>query len=289
MKGVRCEFYALVVVLLLGSLAIPSVSALNVDIELTGTPEKPFIRTTISNTVDASGLNVEGIQILANVSAYFTGIVPPAEVATVKTSIHEIVKAGVRAAYAGAGVVRNFTLNLSFDKDSKVLTWSLEMEVEGIFPKSAADGYRADVRVRRFASVGEVVVQAVKSDGSKIPGKVYSINLAQTIGLNLSSFNVPLEQWTRKYDYSALGQTTFTLTLTKNISISTPHGTIVMDPESTITAPGYASGSGDEISSPTAIPEFPSSNMGLLLTVLLALTFLVLRTARMKKLMSASS
>ncbi len=83
-----------------------------------------------------------------------------------------------------------------------------------------------------------------KIDGGKFgyPGWVFTPSKAMF--MDLSVFSVPLEKWEKKFD-RATNTTMFTLV--KNINVTTPFGSVVVDPELSLVVPGDASGVGDMI------------------------------------------
>jgi len=81
-------------------------------------------------------------------------------------------------------------------------------------------------------------------DGTRFgyPGWVFVPGKAMF--MDLTVFSVPLEEWERKFD-PATNTTTFALA--KNINVTTPFGSVIVDPELSLIVPGDASGVGDVI------------------------------------------
>lgn len=81
------------------------------------------------------------------------------------------------------------------------------------------------------------------------PGWVFTPGKAMF--MDLSVFSVPLEEWNRVYD-SATDTTSFTLV--RDINVTTAYGSVVIDPEVSLTVPGRAEGSGDLITVKAIMP-----------------------------------
>ena len=94
----------------------------------------------------------------------------------------------------------------------------------------------------------------------------YRFNFAEMMGLDLSKFNVPLEQWTRQRDQTQ-NMTRYTLTVPP-YNISTPYGSILIDPTQVIETPGETYAAGDLIQlGSTPIPEFEMAQLSLLIII----------------------
>jgi len=82
------------------------------------------------------------------------------------------------------------------------------------------------------------------------PGWVFTPGKAMF--LDLSVFSVPFEEWERTVDPTA-NSTRFTLV--RDINVTTPYGSIIVDPELSLVVPGVAAGTGDVIA---IIPILPT-------------------------------
>lgn len=79
------------------------------------------------------------------------------------------------------------------------------------------------------------------------PGWVFTPG--KTMFMDLSIFSVPLEEWNTAFD----GYTT-TFTLVRDINVTTPFGNAIVDPEVSLTVPGYGIGKGDVIAVKPILP-----------------------------------
>jgi len=83
-----------------------------------------------------------------------------------------------------------------------------------------------------------------KVDGTRFGYPKWVFVPGKAMFVDLTVFSVPLEKWEREFD-SDTNTTTFTLT--KNINVTTPFGSVIVDPELSLIVPGDASGVGDVI------------------------------------------
>jgi len=103
----------------------------------------------------------------------------------------------------------------------------------------------------------------------------HRFDFAKLMALDLSRFNIPLEQWTRERDQNQ-NMTTYSLTV-PSYNLSTAYGTILIDPTQLIETPGETFAAGDLIQlGSTPIPEFKIFYFMpmLLVTFLISLTML---------------
>ena len=123
-----------------------------------------------------------------------------------------------------------FNLTLSFD-----LYGIVTANASGLFIRSRF----------RYLNVTE------KVDGGEFGYHGWMFTPGKAMFLDLSVFNVPLEEWTITPDPTA---DTTTFTLIRDINVTTPFGNVIIDPEMSLTVPGYASGVGDTISTKLILP-----------------------------------
>jgi len=91
-----------------------------------------------------------------------------------------------------------------------------------------------------------------KVDGGRFGFHGWVFTPSKALFMDLSAFGVPLEEWKTTYD-SAMNTTT--LTLVKDINVTTPYGNVVIDPEMILVVPGRATGTGDLLTVASILPS----------------------------------
>lgn len=88
-------------------------------------------------------------------------------------------------------------------------------------------------------------------DGGRFGYHGWVFTPAKAMFMDLSVFSVPLDKWNRTFDAAA---NTTTFALARDINVTTPFGSIIVDPELSLVVPGEASGVGDVIAIAPMLP-----------------------------------
>jgi len=100
--------------------------------------------------------------------------------------------------------------------------------------------------------------------------------------LDLSRFNVPLEQWIREHD-QIRNLTEYSLTILP-YNVSTQYGNILIDPTQVIETPGETFPLGDLIQEGSVpIPEFNSLQLVVVIMISLLATTIIIKKKRKQK------
>lgn len=161
--------------------------------------------------------------------------------------------------------VRNLELEVDYNDTTKIYTVDIELDLYNAVTTNSS-GTFVNGKFRYFNATGEI-------DPEEFGGKGLSkFTPSKAMFLDLSAFNVPLEEWTRNYDPES---NTTEFSIERDIVVSTALGDIYVDPEASLVVGGEAIASGDAISVVQPLLEQPVTVVGVTVPLWMTLATLV--------------
>lgn len=233
------------------------------EIKCTVDPAMNLVRMQIMMQADCSNLNASGKQILERLNYQFEsqqmsqGIIQQAKL--VFTNRLQLM--------LGSNIsVDSFNMTYRYTVENQTFKLNANMTINGPISYNGSN-YIVRAHWRWINASGDCEFEHQQNR--------HRFNFAKLMGLDLSRFNTPLEQWTRERDQNQ-NMTIYSLTVT-SYNTSTVYGKILIDPTQLIETPGETFAAGDLIQlGSTPIPEFEILYFMpmLLLTLLISLTML---------------
>ena len=162
--------------------------------------------------------------------------------------------------------LKNFNVTYRYNSENQTFRVNINLEINGSVSFNGSN-YLVRTQWRWINASGDYEFDHLQHR--------YRFNFAKMMGLDLSRFNVPLEQWIREYDQNR-DVTKYSLTILP-YNISTQYGNILIDPTQVIETPGESFALGDLIQENLVpIPEFSYFHLvGVIMTSLLVTTIVI--------------
>ncbi len=167
--------------------------------------------------------------------------------------------------------LKNFNMSYRYYSENQTFGVTIKMEINGSISFNGSN-YIVRTQWRWINASGDYEFDHLQNR--------YRFNFAKMMGLDLSRFNVPLEQWIREHD-QIRNVTKYSLTILP-YNISTRYGDILIDPTQVIETPGETFSLGDLIQEGSIpIPEFYSLQLvGVIIISLLATSIIIKKKHR---------
>jgi hypothetical protein len=162
--------------------------------------------------------------------------------------------------------LKNFNMTYRYNSENQTFRVNINLEINGSVSFNGSN-YLVRTQWRWINASGDYEFDHLQHR--------YRFNFAKMMGLDLSRFNVPLEQWIREHDQNR-DVTKYSLTILP-YNISTQYGNVLIDPTQVIETPGESFALGDLIQENLVpIPEFSYFHLvGVIMTSLLVTTIVI--------------
>jgi len=262
----RLDFKIGVVVAVVTMLLFQVVSVQGEEIACTVDPSLNRVRMQITIMANCSHLNESGKQMLERLDYQFQsqqmsqGIVQQAR-STFTNRLQQMLGNNVS--------VNSLNMTYRYNLENQTFGLTANMTIDGPISFNGSN-YLVRAHWRWINASGDCEFEHQQNR--------YRFNFADMMGLDLSRFNTPLEQWTQQREQTQ-NMTRYTLTIPP-YNISTPYGNILIDPTQVIETPGETFAAGDLIQlGSTPIPEFEVAQLSLLIMI----SLIAARTLIVKK------